>query len=71
MGNEARANYNSVVFAMQGRFKHGFLMGSYTRSRAWDNDSIYPTRDFDAYYGPSNTDAPNRFSLGEESIFLA
>jgi len=65
MGNEARANYNGVFVALQGRFtSRGFFTASYTRSRAWDNDSMYPTRDFDRYYGPSNTDAPNRFSLG-------
>ncbi len=65
MGNEARANYNGMFVALQGRFtSRGFFTASYTRSRAWDNGSIYPTRDLDHYYGPSNTDAPNRFSLG-------
>ena len=63
--NEAVANYNGVTVALRGNFgKRGFINASYTRSRAWDNDGQYPTAEYiSQYYGPSTTNAPNRFTL--------
>ncbi|HEX7361402.1 MAG TPA: carboxypeptidase regulatory-like domain-containing protein [Bryobacteraceae bacterium] len=61
--NGVRANYQAVVFDVQGRFSHSFFEASYTRSRAEDDSQTYPTVDIDRYYGPSSFDAPNRFSL--------
>ena len=63
--NEADANYNALVIALQGRFtKLGFVNASYTRSRAYDDDLHYPVAtDISQYYGPGSTNAPNRFSL--------
>jgi hypothetical protein len=64
--NTAHANYAGFVGAVQGRFtKRGFLTASYTRSNGKDNWQSYPgSYPYDRYYGPSNWNAPNRFSLG-------
>ncbi len=63
--NGARQNYDAFIVAVKGRFaQRAFLTASYTRSRDQDNASAYPTTQTDLYYGPSNYDVPNRFSLG-------
>lgn len=65
MNNGAAASFNALVLALQGRFgARGFVSASYTRSRAYDDASQYATAtDLHQYWGPSNTDAPNRLSL--------
>jgi hypothetical protein len=64
--NSARANYAGFVGAVQGRFsKRGVVTVSYTRSNGKDDWQSYPgSYPYDRYYGPSNWNAPNRFSLG-------
>ncbi len=64
--NGARANYNAFIAAVKGRFlQRGFVTASYTRSSSQDDWQIYPgVYPYDKYYGPSNWNAPNRFSLG-------
>jgi hypothetical protein len=62
--NLSKANYNGLILAVNGRFgKRGFVMASYTHSVSRDNTQVFPTADPTAYYGPSNWDVPNRFSL--------
>jgi len=64
--NDRHANYESVYFDLKGRFSRGFVDASYTRSRSQDDGLNYPNAagmNPQQYYGPSATDAPNRFSL--------
>lgn len=62
--NDRVSNYNGVIFAVRGRFGRKFIDASYTRSSSKDDAGVYPTPgDPHQYYGPSNWDAPNRFSL--------
>ena len=64
--NDRYGNYESVYFHVKGRFSRGFIDGSYTRSSSKDDALNYPDSallNAKQYYGPSVTDAPNRFSL--------
>ncbi|HEV2498536.1 MAG TPA: TonB-dependent receptor [Terriglobia bacterium] len=62
--NNRVSNYNGLIVAMRGRFGRKFIDASYTRSSSQDDAGVYPTPDDPhQYYGPSNWDAPNRFSL--------
>jgi len=64
--NDRHANYESIYFDVKGRFGRGFVDASYTRSRSQDDALNYPNSELlnpQQYYGPSATDAPNRFSL--------
>jgi hypothetical protein len=64
--NGPRANYWAIITAVKGRFaQHGFLTASYTRSGAKDNAGSYPSENpLSRWYGTSQMDVPNRFSLG-------
>jgi hypothetical protein len=59
------ANYNGVFFDFKGRFKRGFFDASYTHSQSKDDAGTYPdtTLNPQTYYGLSEWDVPNRFSL--------
>jgi Carboxypeptidase regulatory-like domain/TonB dependent receptor len=67
--NTRYGNYESVFFEFKGRFaRGGFFDASYTRSRSQDDGGgplgAYPAESNPAqYYGPSQWDVPNRFSL--------
>src|SRR5215469_14074518 len=64
--NDRHGNYESIYFDVKGRFSRGFVDASYTRSRSQDDALNYPNSELlnpQQYYGPSATDAPNRFSL--------
>jgi hypothetical protein len=62
--NGATATYNSLIVSLNGKFlKSGFVTASYMRSKSTDDSQIGPTTDFSLYRGPSDWDAPNRFSL--------
>lgn len=63
--NGAPSGCNALILALRGRFgKRGFFSASYTRSSSKDDTQIYPTfTNLHQYYGPSVSDAPNRFSL--------
>jgi hypothetical protein len=64
--NDRHGNYESVYFDVKGRFSRGFVDASYTRSSSKDDGLNYPNSELlnpQQYYGPSVTDAPNRFSL--------
>ena len=64
--NNRHGNYESVYFGLKGRFSRGFVDASYTRSNSKDDALNYPNSaglNPQQYYGPSATDAPNRFSL--------
>ena len=64
--NDRHGNYESVYFDVKGRFARGFVDASYTRSSSKDDALAYPNSELlnpQQYYGPSVTDAPNRFSL--------
>ena len=64
--NDRHGNYESVYFDVKGRFGRGFIDASYTRSSSKDDGLNYPNSELlnpQQYYGPSITDAPNRFSL--------
>jgi len=62
--NNRYGNYDSVFFDFKGHFSRGYIDASYTRSRSKDDGLAYPDPFNSAqYYGPSNFDAPNRFSL--------
>ena len=64
--NDRYGNYESVYFHVKGRFSRGFIDASYTRSSSKDDGLNYPDSallNAKKYYGPSVTDAPNRFSL--------
>jgi len=64
--NDRYGNYESIYFDVKGRFARGYVEGSYTRSSSKDDALRYPDSELlnpQKYYGPSVTDAPNRFSL--------
>jgi hypothetical protein len=62
--NDRYGNYDGVFFELKGRFSRGFVDASYTRSRSQDDALAYPDPfNSGQYYGPSNFDVPNRFSL--------
>jgi hypothetical protein len=62
--NDRVSNYNSLILAVQGRFSRSFFNASYTRSSSWDDTQVYPSYiNVHQWYGPSNWNAPNRFSL--------
>src|SRR5215475_8865345 len=64
--NDRHGNYESIYFDLKGRFGRGFVDASYTRSSSKDDGLNYPNSELlnpQQYYGPSATDAPNRFSL--------
>ena len=64
--NGAYSNYQSFIAAVKGRFtQRGFITASYTYSQSKDDWQAYPgVYPYNQYYGPSNWNAPNRFSLG-------
>jgi hypothetical protein len=54
------------MVSLKGRLgSRGFVTASYTRSSSNDDTQLGPTNNFSQYWGPSNWDAPNRFSLVE------
>jgi hypothetical protein len=62
--NDRYGNYDGVFFDFKGHFSRGFVDASYTRSRSEDDALDYPNPfSSGQYYGPSNFDVPNRFSL--------
>jgi hypothetical protein len=67
--NNRYGNYESVFFEFKGRFsRRGFIDASYTRSESKDDGGgplgAYPAEaNPTQYYGPSQWDVPNRFSL--------
>jgi hypothetical protein len=63
--NNRYGNYEGVFFEFKGRFsQRSFFDTSYTRSRSKDNANVFPAEvNPSQYYGLSNWDAPNRFSL--------
>ncbi len=62
--NDRASDYNAFIAAVRGRFNRAFFTASYTHSRSQDDTQVYPTYvNPRHYYGPSNWDAPNRFSL--------
>ncbi len=62
--NDRYGNYDAVFFDFKGHFSRGFVDASYTRSRSKDDALVYPDPfNPGQYYGPSNFDVPNRFSL--------
>lgn len=64
--NGASATYNAFMVSLRGRLgSRSFVTASYTRSSSSDDTQIGPTINFSQYRGPSNWDAPNRFSLAE------
>jgi hypothetical protein len=64
--NGATSTYNAFTAVFQGRLgSRGFINASYTRSSSNDDAGAYPTVNFAQYYGPSNWDATNRFSMSE------
>jgi hypothetical protein len=64
--NGPTATYNAFIASLKARLgTRGFVTASYTRSSSYDDTQIGPTNTFSQYWGPSNWDAPNRFSLAE------
>ncbi|MBV9183324.1 MAG: TonB-dependent receptor [Acidobacteria bacterium] len=62
--NDRYGNYESVYFDFKGRFSRGYVDFSYTRSQAKDDALNYPDPfNPGRFYGLSNFDVPNRFSL--------
>lgn len=62
--NDRVSNYNALIIGLQGRFSRSFFNASYTRSSSWDDTQYYPSYiNVHQWYGPSNWNAPNRFSL--------
>jgi hypothetical protein len=62
--NDRVSNYNALILAVQGKFSRSFFNASYTRSSSWDDTQVYPSYiDVHQWYGPSNWNAPNRFSI--------
>jgi hypothetical protein len=62
--NDRYGNYDAVFFDVKGHFSRGYVDASYTRSRSRDDALNYPDPfNSGQYYGPSNFDVPNRFSL--------
>ena len=62
--NDRYGNYDAIYFDLKGRFSRGYIDASYTRSRSKDDALSYPDPfNSGQYYGLSNFDVPNRFSL--------
>jgi hypothetical protein len=62
--NDRVSNYNALILAFQGRFAHAFFNASYTHSSSNDDTQVFPSYiNPHQWYGPSNWNAPNRFSL--------
>jgi hypothetical protein len=62
--NDRVSNYNAFIASFQGRFNRAFFNASYTRSSSSDDTQVYPSYlNVHQWYGLSNWDAPNRFSL--------
>ncbi len=62
--NDRYSNYNAMILQLQGTFSRSSFSASYTRSSSWDDTQVYPSKDNVAqWYGPSDWNAPNRFSL--------
>jgi hypothetical protein len=62
--NDRVANYNAFIAALRGRFRRAFFNASYTRSASNDDTQVFPSYiNVHQWYGPSNWNAPNRFSL--------
>ena len=62
--NDRVSNYNALILSLQGRFNRAFFNASYTRSASRDDTQVYPSYiNPHQWYGPSNWDVPNRFSL--------
>ncbi len=67
--NGPTARYNALIVEFKGRFwGRGNIDASYTRSSSWDDAGTYPTvpsntGDYSQYWGPSNWNAPNRYSM--------
>ena len=62
--NDRVSNYNAFIASFQGRFRRAFFNASYTRSSSSDDTQVFPSYiDVHQWYGPSNWNAPNRFSL--------
>jgi hypothetical protein len=63
--NDRHGNYESVFVDFKGRFaRRGFFDASYTHSESKDDAGVYPAEATPStYYGPSDWDVPNRFSL--------
>ncbi len=62
--NDRVSNYNAMILTFEGRFSRAFFNASYTRSSSWDDTQAYPSYiDVHQWYGPSNWNAPNRFSV--------
>jgi hypothetical protein len=63
--NDRESRYNAFIASFNGRFSsRGTLSMSYTRSSSKDDTQVYPIgTNPQIWYGPSNWDVPNRFSL--------
>jgi hypothetical protein len=62
--NDRQSSYNAFIAAIRGRFNRAFFNASYTHSSSRDDSQVFPTYiNPGRYMGPSNWDAPNRFSL--------
>jgi hypothetical protein len=62
--NDRESNYNALILSFQGRFARAFFNASYTHSSSSDDTQVFPSYiDPHQWYGPSNWNAPNRFSL--------
>ncbi len=62
--NDRVSNYNALIVSFQGRFSRAFFNASYTRSSSSDDTQVFPSYiNPHQWYGPSNWNAPNRFSL--------
>jgi len=62
--NDRVSNYNAFIASFQARFSRAFFNASYTRSSSSDDSQVFPSYiNVHQWYGPSNWNAPNRFSL--------
>jgi len=64
--NDRYGNYDALILDLRGRFSHGYLDLSYTRSRSYDDALDYPNSaglNPQQYYAPSIFNVPNRLSL--------
>jgi Carboxypeptidase regulatory-like domain len=62
--NDRVSNYNGLILSLQGKFTRSFFNASYTHSSSWDDTQVFPSYiDVHQWYGPSNWDASNRFSI--------
>jgi hypothetical protein len=62
--NDRQSSYNAFIAAIRGRFSRAFFNASYTRSSSSDDTQVVPNyNNPHRWYGPSNWDAPNRFSM--------